>query len=655
VRRLALVCVVLCCSILSCFWTGPISAQGEPTLRFTGGDAAKTVKLKRDPRGSSVSGTLVVTVVNSTPASGALAFEFETAGDETSIMTDPRAPEIAARRPRKVDVTFRIAPGEDGKAELNGTLTSAFVHEQGVGPAIAEVKGSAPASPAFVTDSVDFTVVDWWGPLRWVDGRDESPEVSGDIEVSLRNAQGLNEDPAASTRLAGGGHEITLVLHRPLGSRNTLSLGRVDAEDVEYAGEYKGKLSLDPGAAGASALSATVKVTDAPYWPIAAVVLGAGLSWFLKVFLFQRVLGRRRLRESLQDAIEKYDAVLEKAPEGVTNLAASVGDPGAPGRYDCDAKALEFAQAYCAAEHAKGKDALEAARKKAKAMVAVIDRWTGLVAALQGLADVTKELPPREELHPRRPDPSRIHQDSEALLYGPVDVHSEETVTAYEEVVDSQTAVVTYFIAAWTARKELKELLKEKQGGAHDDARRALRECDPPEIYDDAKPPAERTTEEADSLLTQLDECVRKLRWHCHNLAGAPRERHARRGVAAEAVAGTAGPFGVMIAELASTDGLDIRAVKRRVSSTKADRRPSKGRSVPSARQLATGTRFGEGLVLAVIAALSLVFYFAANFAGQAFGTGPQYLAAVGVGFAGKFAADWLPSSGDADAASEDD
>jgi hypothetical protein len=628
--------------ILTLLSAGPLTAQQEPTLRFAGGDAAKTVQLKREKRGSVASGTLVLTVVNVTSASGALDLEFESTGDRTTITTDPPDPTIRSRRPARVDVSFRVFAGDDGVPDLSGSLTAAFHDEQGVGPALAELTGTSPTTATFVNKSVEFTVTDYWGPLRWLDRREESPAVTGHQDVSLRNAQALNDNPAASTRLTGSGDEIDLLLRPPRGAGNDLWRARLDVDDVEHAGEYKGTLSLDPATKGASELGATVKVTDFPAWPIAAIVLGAGVAWLLRVYFYERVLVRARLRKSLQAAVERYDRVAPKAPRGVTNLERWLGAPGDERRYDCDSKALPFAEAYCAAGGAKGHEALEAARKAIEGLVKGIDRWISLVAALQGLDEVGKKLPPPAELHPRKGE-SRIQRDSEVLLSGPLEIGSDQAVTKFEARVKSQTAVVTYFVATWRARKELEELLGRAKPRQDGDARKALRECDPRAIYDHAKPEHDRTPEESDALLGQLDHSARTLRWHRDNLAPQEGDRPGEWAATTEATAQPDAPFDALIEDLASKGEADVEAVKQVVRKTATERKPAKRRPVPSSAQLAAGIRVHEWLVFGAVTLVTAVVYFATTFAGRPFGTLTDYAVAFGAGFLGKVTLDRVP------------
>jgi hypothetical protein len=644
VTRLAFVLVVPGWLALGLLGAAPLTAQ-EPALEFTGSKKAKPVELSRGARGRQASGTLAVVVRNDTPASGPLELSFESSADRTTIDTDPAEPTVAPRRSARVDVTFHVFAGDDGVPKLAGLLTAAFKVEQGVGSASVEVAPTTAPAPAFVNKSVEFTATDYAGPLpRFLDAiglrdRDESGAISGHAVVSLRHAGSLNDDPAASGRLSGGGNEIDILLRPPRAAANNLWRARVDVDDVSATGEYKGQLPIDPDVPDSSALDATVKVTDFFVWPLAVVLLGAGLGWLLRDYFYNRYLVRRNLRQALQEAAERYDETLLKAPKGIETLEERLGAPGDARRFRCGAEELEFAQVYCGIGKAHDNEALEASRKAVEELVEDIDRWISVVAALGLLEEAIKELPPRDELSKGAGRTHNIRTDSDELLVGPLDVASDDAMAEFKKRVDSQTTVITYFVLAWRARDKLEDALKKHPGGGNADARRALRECDPRPIYDDAKPEAERTAEETKRLLGRLDHSVRELKRHLSELAPTPPRprRRARREVAIEQ---RDGAFTDLVEDLLETErGPDLDAVRLGVS--KASAPTKREHRVPTAAELAAGTRVREWLVFLALALLAGLAYLTTTVLDKPFGSARDYLGAFVAGVVGKALVPW--------------
>lgn len=353
-----------------------LSLEAEPE---TGYDRFPIRLLLRNP--SDATGTLeAVLRPEKSPSAPLPAGSATGPPARTDLVWTGAVPTVSAQQIVAVELELRVPPRAVGA--LPGTLFLSIA-----GNAKSAVALPVSATAEFEQDEATLVVTRALGPLSFLDR---------DLNWGEMQTVGFRGTAPGRTARLGSSDGGTLVVHLRPSSASQASL---DVADIRRVGSYSGSLVLDPEAKTPEKAKVNVRVRDAIYWPLAALLLGTALAYALRSW---QDVGRSRsiLRASLREAVGPYlarrarwpDHDRRPPPPELEDLLQDEPDQF-PNRRACRTASAAVPRLYCRIRNAGSSKELERSAVEVEEIRQLFRRYMETADELDRLARILGRLP----------------------------------------------------------------------------------------------------------------------------------------------------------------------------------------------------------------------------------------------------------------------
>ena len=379
-------------------------------------------------------------------------------------LSGPPAPlKVAAHDAARVALQLQAAPV--AKGAVSGVLVISGSDGDVTPLTVPVTLAAAAAKDRFEKSRFEPASITLIVRRRWpsfAPGDDDDDDLYGDsVEVSLKGIAAGAETAGETTPVAiagdTGGRGRLGVTISEVGATAAATTVSVDPEEIDRHGTYETAIPIDPAAEESPTLTVKVLSGDHWFWPLLALIVGAGLA-YLNVKLRDKVRPKRVLQLALTRAQARNKVNMDAAAENGLTPPYTLEGRFPSGEWDCKWRDKFIAlRLYCEIDEAKRQERLDTLATQVADLEAQVNAWPSVCAKADALEKATEEVIEK--------DPSAaMVKASEALLKP--DVPTDEASTkAYMESLDAQVEAVREWLNAQALYAEARRLFDALGGG----------------------------------------------------------------------------------------------------------------------------------------------------------------------------------------------